>query len=212
MKEMLKTYIKNDINILDSNASLDLKERRKLKENIYKLINLSKRIDNIFESDLAFSELINKHNKNKKEDLKKFLYSLSPYSFEILITKLFNAIGYKTEITKKSNDLGIDIIAIGVMGITSIKEVIQVKRQKNNIHRPVLDKLRGVMPLHNATMGTIVTLGYFSNSCYNLAPENINLINGDELIDLLFKYRVGFNASAIEISKIDYEFFNNLSI
>lgn len=208
MNKILKPYIQSNLDAL-SNNNLSLIERRKIKANIDKLLNLSNEIDKLFDSDL--SDLLNKHNKKKKDDLKEFLYTISPYDFEALIAKLFNAMGYNAEITKKSNDLGVDIIATGIIGLTPIKEVVQVKRQKNNIHRPVLDKLRGVIPLHNATTGTIITLGKFSEGCYKLTPENIKLIDGDKLIDYLFDYKIGFNVETIKIYKIDYDFFEELS-
>ena len=211
MNDLLKEYIQRDLNLLDESKNLSLKERLLIKKNIYKLIDINKELNELLDSDIKLAELLKNHNKKKKEDLKEFLYKISPYDFEVLISKLFNAIGYKTEITKKSNDLGVDIIATGVIGLTSIKEVIQVKRQKSNIHRPILDKLRGVIPLHNATTGTIITLSRFSDGCHRLAPKNIKLIDGDELIELLFKHQVGFSSTTIEIQKIDYEFFRKLS-
>lgn len=210
MNKKLKSYIQNDLDAL-SNNNLGIIERRKIKATVNRLIDISKEIDQLFDSDLELSDLLNKHNKKKKDDLKEFLYKISPYDFEVLISKLFNAMGYKTEITKKSNDLGIDIIATGIIGLTPIKEVVQVKRQKSNIHRPILDKLRGVIPLHNATTGTIITLGQFSEGCHKLAPENIKLIDGDKLIDYLFEYQVGFSVATIKIHKVDYNFFRELS-
>ncbi len=210
MNKILKTYIQNDLDAL-SNKNLGIIERRKIKANIDKFLNLSNEIDKLFDSDLELSDLLNKHNKKKKDDLKEFLYNISPYDFEVLIAKLFNAMGYNTEITKKSNDLGVDIIATGIVGLTPIKEVVQVKRQKSNIHRPVLDRLRGVIPLHNATTGTIITLGQFSEGCHKLTPKNIKLIDGDKLIDYLFEYKIGFNVETIEIHKVDYNFFKELS-
>lgn len=209
MNKILKTYIQNDLDAL-SNKNLGIIERRKIKANIDKFLNLSNEIDKLFDSDLELSDLLNKHNKKKKDDLKEFLYNISPYDFEVLIAKLFNAMGYNTEITKKSNDLGVDIIATGIVGLTPIKEVVQVKRQKSNIHRPVLDRLRGVIPLHNATTGTIITLGQFSEGCHKLTPKNIKLIDGDKLIDYLFEYKIGFNVETIEIHKVDYNFFKEL--
>ena len=210
MNDLLKEHLQHDLSLLEGQTDLSIKERRLIKKNIYKLIDINKELDGLLDSDNELTRLLKIHNKKKKEDLKEFLYNISPYDFEVLISKLFNALGCKTETTKKSNDLGVDIIATGIIGLTPIKEVVQVKRQKSNIHRPVLDKLRGVIPLHEATTGTIITLGRFSDGCYKLAPKNIKLIDGDELIELLFKYQVGFNSTTIEIHKIDYDFFRGL--
>lgn len=210
MNDLLKEYLQHDLSLLEGQTELSLQERRLITKNIYRLIDIHKEFDELFDSNIELARLLEIHNKKIKKDLKEFLYKVSPYDFEVLISKLFNALGYKTETTKKSNDLGVDVIATVVIGLTTIKEVIQVKRQKSNIHRPVLDKLRGVIPLHDATTGTIITLGRFSDGCYKLVPKNIKLIDGDELIELLFKFQVGFNSKTIEIHKIDYDFFRGL--
>jgi 5-methylcytosine-specific restriction enzyme subunit McrC len=52
--------------------------------------------------------------------------------------------GYEdVEVTQPSNDKGVDVKAVAQFGITTINEVIQVKRHRANIQRSVLDMLRG---------------------------------------------------------------------
>ena len=211
MKKLLKDYIQCDIDFLTNKKNLGIKEKRALKKSIKRLISINKELEELLDSNIHLNTLLIKHNNKKKSDLKEILYKMNPYKFELLVAKLFNAMGYNAKVTKKSNDLGVDIVAKGKIGLTPIKEIIQVKRQKNNIHRPTLDQLRGVIPLHNATTGTIVTLSDFSQNCYNLAPKNIKLINGDKLINLLFKYQVGFSSISIEVYKVDFEFLGTLS-
>ncbi len=90
--------------------------------------------------------------------LRDRLESLDPYRFEELIKDLLEAMDYEdVQVTKQSGDKGVDVIANFQFGITEIKEVVQVKRHKANITRPVLDQLRGALPLHGALRGTIIT-------------------------------------------------------
>ncbi len=210
MKKKLIEYIKKDLDILEVNKELGLRETLIIQQNIQRLFELNKEFENLLNSDKALYDIFKKHNSSRKDILKDFLYDIDPYKFETLIANLFKKIGYNIEQTNKSNDLGVDVIATGMAGITPVKEVIQVKRKKDNIHRPVLDQLRGVMPLHNATSGTIVTLSDFSENCYKFLPPNITLINGEDLIDLLFKHQIGFKSLSIEVFKIDYSYFKNL--
>lgn len=210
MKTKLKEFIKKDLEMLEVGRELGLRETLIVQQNIQRLFELNTEFENLLNSDEALYDIFKKHNSSRKNVLKKFLHDMDPYKFETLIANLFKELGYNIEQTKKSNDLGIDIVATGMVGITPVKEVIQVKRKKDNIHRPILDQLRGVMPLHNATSGTIVTLSNFSENCYKFLPPNINLINGGSLIDLLFKHQIGFKSLSIEVFKIDYDYFDGL--
>jgi hypothetical protein len=49
----------------------------------------------------------------------------------------------RDDLPEPTNDKAVDGKAVAQFGITTINEVIQVKRQQNNIQRPVLDMLRG---------------------------------------------------------------------
>ncbi len=67
---------------------------------------------------------------------------MHPFRFEHLVRDLLEAMGYEDVIaTRASSDNGVDVIATVQFGITTITEVVQVKRRQDSIHRPVLDQL-----------------------------------------------------------------------
>ena len=104
-----------------------------------------------------------------------------------------------------------DVTANFQFGITEIKEVVQVKRHRGNLGRPVLDQLRGVLPLHGALRGTIITIGGFAKGCKDVAlfpgAAPITLIDGDKLIELLVKHNVAVKQKKLTLIEIDDSYF-----
>ena len=83
---------------------------------------------------------------------------MNPFVFEHLIKLLLEEMGYEdVEVTSPTNDKGVDVVAEIELGITRVREVIQVKRQMGNVGQPVLNQLRGSLPLFRAMRGSIVT-------------------------------------------------------
>lgn len=126
--------------------------------------------------------------EKQKEALREKLHNMDPYSFEKLIRDLLEAMGYEdVEVTAPSGDKGVDVIGTVQVGITSVTEVVQVKRHKGNINRPVLDSLRGSLHRFNAFRGTIITLSDFAKGAREAALEKgaapLTLINGEKLMD-----------------------------
>lgn len=101
-------------------------------------------------------------------------------------------------------------------GITTIREVVQVKRHKGSIGRPVLDQLRGALPYHGAIRGTIITVGTFSAGCKEGAlfpgAAPITLIDGDRLIELLVRHEVGIQKKPAHVFEIDETYVRSEAI
>ncbi len=136
------------------------------------------------------------------------LSSIDPYSFEVLIQRLLEAMGYENvTVTSRSADGGVDVVADIEVGITLVREVVQVKRRQGSLHRPVLDQLRGSLHRFDAMRGTIITSGRFSRGVQDAAFERgaapITLIDGDRLIDLLVEHKIGVRKRTIEV--LDFE-------
>lgn len=161
------------------------------------------------------SKALYEYNQAQQQTLRQLLFEMSPYQFEMLIGRLLEAMGYEdVTVTKESGDKGIDVVAMMQIGISTVKEVVQVKRykDKNNIQRPTVDQLRGALPYHEALRGTIITTSDFSKGCTeaalfpNAAP--ITLINGERLIDLLVEHEIGIRKRAISLYEVDYSAFD----
>ncbi len=161
---------------------------------------------------LAVLGAIKNYNDTQTKELRERLGKMNPYRFESLIKDLLEAMDYEdVVVTKQSGDKGVDVVASFQFGITQIKEVVQVKRHKGNITRPVLDQLRGALPYHGAIRGTIITTGGFAQGCKDAAlfpgAAPITLIDGDKVIELLLKHGVGVKKKPQTLIEIDESYF-----
>ena len=152
-------------------------------------------------------------NAQKRKELRECLKTIHPYRFEQIVRDLLEAMGYDdVTVTKVSGDYGVDVVATIQFGITTITEVVQVKRHQESIHRPTLDQLRGALPYYNALRGTIITLGTFSTGCIKAAlfvgAAPIGLIDGEKLLDLLMKYDIGVKKRSMSLYEIDEDYLN----
>ena len=160
----------------------------------------------------AVLSAIKSYNDAQTKQLRERLENMHPYRFEALIKDLLEAMDYEdVVVTKQSGDKGVDVVGNYQFGITEIKEVVQVKRHKGNITRPVLDQLRGALPYHGALRGTIITIGGFAKGCKDAAlfpgAAPITLIDGDKLIELLLKHGVGVKKKPQTLVEIDESYF-----
>ncbi len=188
----------------------------RIQKQLSDIINVIEMLNRCYVEEEKTQDIITDFNLNQKKMLKEELEKINPYIFEHVINELLKKMNYNSIVTQKSNDFGIDIVASINIGITEVTEVIQVKRQQSNIQRPILDQLRGSLHYYNANRGTIITLGNFSNGCkessISAGVPQIALIDGDKLIDLLFKYQIGVKTKTLNIYSIDNEFFNRIKV
>lgn len=155
---------------------------------------------------------IQTYNDDQREALRERLQTMNPYKFEQLVGDLLAAMGYEeVVVTKQSGDKGVDVVATVQFGITTITEVVQVKRHQGNISRHVIDQLRGALPYHEAIRGTIITTGSFSQGCKEAAlfigAAPIGLIDGDRLLDLLIEHKIGMRERPATLYEIDESAF-----
>ena len=153
-------------------------------------------------------ELAAEQRSAVRDALRERLGEMDPYDFEHLIKRLLVEMGYTdVEVTAASGDRGVDVTGKIEVGITDIREVVQVKRHKKNIHRPVLDGLRGSLHRFHAVRGTIITLGGFAKGTQDAAIEMgaapITLIDGEKLLDLLIRHGIGVRTKPIELLELD---------
>ena len=156
---------------------------------------------------------IREFNATQRRALHEALKRMNPYLFEHLIRDLLEQMGYEdVRVTKESGDKGVDVVAKIQFGITTVTEVVQVKRCQGKIGRPVIDMLRGALPYHEALRGTIITTGGFSKGCMPAAlhpgAAPITLIDGDTLLDLLHEYEVGVRKRVEVIYDLDRSRFD----
>ncbi|MGK0737670.1 restriction endonuclease [Yokenella regensburgei] len=163
-------------------------------------------------------DAVKRYNQQQKELLREQISTMNPYKFEHLVAQLLEAMGYEqVEVTKASGDKGVDVVGKVQVGITTITEVVQVKRMQNTVNRPLIDQLRGALPYHKAIRGTLITTGRFAISCAEAAlfpgAAPITLIDGDRLLELLIENNVGIRRSnAVELLDVDLQLFDELEL
>ncbi|MYI76880.1 MAG: restriction endonuclease, partial [Gammaproteobacteria bacterium] len=151
-----------------------------------------------------------------KNQLRERLSKINPADFEELIGHLLRKMQYQdVTTTSSSGDAGVDVVASIEMGITSVKEVVQVKRHSRTIQRIVLDALRGSLRRFDAVRGSIITTSKFSRGTIEAATASgeppITLIDGETLIELLIEHELGVQKQKVEVLCVDSDFFSTLS-
>ncbi|EJS45996.1 MULTISPECIES: restriction endonuclease [Bacillus] len=114
---------------------------------------------------------------------REYLEKMDPRKFEYLIADLFNSRGYQAQVTPGSNDRGKDII----LWKDNEVKFVEIKRYtKKSIGRPYIQKLHSAIIDGEATGGYFVTLSHFNKNAQQYAAnKNIELIDGNDLIDML---------------------------
>ena len=158
---------------------------------------------------------LREHNDAQRSALRERLHTMDPYAFEHLVRDLLEAMGYEdVTVTKQSGDKGVDVAATAQFGITSVREVVQVKRYQSNVQRNHVDELRGALYHHNAIQGTLLTTSDFSSGAKDAAllrgAPPISLIDGDRLVDLLIEHEIGIQKKPAVTYEIDTGYFDEV--
>ena len=159
--------------------------------------------------------LVRQQENTVRESLSELLHEMDPFVFEHLIKRLLEEMDYQNvDVTARSGDGGVDVVGDIELGITSVREVVQVKRHRRAIQRKDLDALRGSLYRFNAVRGTIVTTSRFAKGTQQAAfatgAAPITLIDGEKLIDLLIEHGIGVRKRTVELLEVDAEAFTDI--
>jgi superfamily II DNA or RNA helicase len=120
------------------------------------------------------------------------LDNLDDKEFEQLVALVYEKIGYQVTVTGGSHDGGIDIVAERGSGGGKDRVVVQCKHQKQNVGRPVLQQLWGVLNSDSSlTRCDVVTSAGFTSEALGFAMgKRLTLIDRSELEQLALKHGV----------------------
>lgn len=127
--------------------------------------------------------------------LKRLAQELKGHPFAEFVAHLLNAMGYRTRVSPEGPDGGIDIVAHkDELGFEPPIIKVQVKSNEGSIGDPVASALYGKVSA--GEYGLLVTLGTFTNQARSFAKSksNLRLIDGDELVELIFHHYDQFDA------------------
>ena len=99
--------------------------------------------------------------------------------------------------------------------VIRVKMSVQAKRYKigNNVQTPVVQQLRGSVNTVELERGLLITTSDFTKGAYQEAEAygkaNIDLMNGEKLVELLLKYEIGVKSQ--KVYTIDESMFSDLA-
>lgn len=142
------------------------------------------------------------------------IQNLSPAGFEKLCKRLLTEIGInEIAITGGAGDQGIDGKGIVRLNdVVSLNIVFQCKRYRETVSPHHVRDFRGAMQ-GRGEKGLIITTGRFTKEAKSEANRDgvtpIELIDGDRLVELFEKYRLGLKP--VTVFEIDLEFFKGFN-
>jgi len=142
-----------------------------------------------------------------QEELLEVLLEMDPSAFERLIQRLLRESGFvQVVVTGRSGDGGVDgkgIMRLG--GLLSFHVFFQCKRYKGSVGSSHVRDFRGAMT-GRADKGLIITTGSFTKDATAEATRDgappIDLIDGDQLVELLKKFVLGVQTEVVQREEI----------
>lgn len=151
--------------------------------------------------------------KNWRQRVYDILTSMNPYAFEHLTQRVLRECGFTdVVVTKSSGDGGIDGFGkLKINGVISFNIAFQCKRYQGVVGSPVIRDFRGSLT-KNIEKGVLITTGTFSKAAQeeakNPGKQQIDLIDGENFIDMLADYSIGLKE--VKDYEIDEDFFSRI--
>ena len=148
-----------------------------------------------------------------RQKVYEILVGMNPFAFERLTQRILRESGFTdVEVTKRTGDGGIDGYGkLKINGVISFNIAFQCKRYQGTVGAPEIRDFRGSLT-RNVEKGLFVTTGTYSNAAKeeaaNIGKQQIDLIDGEGLIDMLAEYSIGLKE--VKDYEIDEEYFSKL--
>ncbi|MEK4510522.1 restriction endonuclease [Paenibacillus sp. FSL K6-2524] len=131
-------------------------------------------------------------NNAKAERLKKSgiadIDKMDGIQFERYLGYLFQAQGYKTQVTQAAGDYGADL----VLQKDGVKIVVQAKRYSKNVGIKAVQEAQASIAHYGAAEAWVVSNSDYTAAAYELAKSNkVKLINRDGLIEMILSMNPG---------------------
>ena len=147
-------------------------------------------------------------NPDIKRELKQQLLSLSARSFEFFAGEFLVYVGLESvSVTRYIGDGGIDALGSLVAGLFRIPVGIQVKRNRNNVQRPDIDKFIGALS-GRFSEGLFMTTANYAPGALQKATASIPRVltlNGDEIVSIMVEHNLGLRSSPKNTERLDID-------
>jgi len=161
----------------------------------------------------SLRDFVNANAQEIRTRLVAELRDLTPRAFEHFCKEFLAHLGYRNvEVTRKSQDGGIDGHGDFRQGAISIRSAFQAKRWTDNpVGRPDIDRFRGAIQ-GEYDHGVFLTTSRFSKDAmgasYKKGAITILLLDGPAIADLLVERGLGVRKLPLYLFDIDEEFFD----
>lgn len=150
------------------------------------------------------------------DELLERLRTGTPSFFEKVVVDLMVAMGYGGDVEEAAGVLGrtgdggvVGVIKEDVLGLDMI--YVQAKRWENSVMRPEVQKYAGSLEGMRAKKGVFITTSTFSNGAreyVDMIEKKIVLIDGEQLVDYMFRYGLGVSpAETFVVKRVDEDYF-----
>lgn len=155
-------------------------------------------------------------NPDLRRRLKDRLLNLSPRAFEYFAGDLLTFIGLQeVEVTRFSGDGGIDAHGFLSAGseLVRVRTGVQVKRHRQNVRRPDVDRFIGALG-GAFSHGIFITTADYAADALRKAAESpllrVSTIAGDQLADLMARHGLGLVAPPTHLPRLDEDYYLDL--
>ena len=162
---------------------------------------------------LTLRDLVNANLEEVKARLIAELRDLTPRAFEHFCKEFLGHLGYRNvEVTKRSQDGGIDGHGDFRQGAVSRRSAFQAKRwTENPVGRPEIDRLRGAIQ-GDYDHGVFLTTSRFTKDAtlasYRKGAITVLLLDGPAIAELLLERGLGVRKLPIYVYDVDADFFD----
>ncbi len=143
-----------------------------------------------------------------KRELKQQLLALSARGFEFFAGELLVYVGLEAvAVTRYVGDGGIDALGDLMAGHFRIPIGIQVKRHRNNVQRPDIDKFVGALS-GRFSQGLFLTTADYAPAALQKAVASVPRVltlNGDQVVSIMAEHQLGLKSSSFHAQKWDID-------
>lgn len=147
-------------------------------------------------------------------ELEDTLAHVSPAFFETVVLDVLHRMGYgasRSDLQRVggTGDAGIDgVISLDKLGLEKV--YVQAKRWQSAVGRPEVQAFYGALRGQRASKGVFITTSTFTAQANDFARsvEQVILVDGHRLADLMIEYEVGVTARTVRVPKLDRDYFD----
>lgn len=145
--------------------------------------------------NLSFVEIYENYEVLFRSQILEKISELDPRQFELFAPKLLKSYGFSDiNVTKKSDDGGIDGDGKLRLGLASMNVAFACKRWQGNVGRPEVDKFRGAIQ-GEFEQGIFLTTSDFTKKAREASLKKgavpIILLNGESIVDIMIQKGIG---------------------